>query len=76
MKKSRVLKFMKLQVLLDQGIIIESIDPISEKEQFIIICQKCSKKWKIKNINKLPSVCVKCKRDPFTGPGKRGRPKK
>ena len=42
---------------------------------YIIICQKCGRKWKLKNIEKLPKTCVKCKCDPFTGPEKKGRPK-
>lgn len=74
--KCKLTKITKLWRLKNDGIIVSHIDPISEKKEFILICQKCGKKWKIKNPKKLPKTCIKCKRDPFTGPGKRGRPKK
>ena len=70
MKKSKLIQYMK------KNIIFKSIDLISKKNIFVITCQKCKERWRIKNIEKLPKTCIKCKRDPFTGPGKRGRPKK
>jgi len=75
-KKTRTVRFVSFPDYLKKGIVIESIDNISKRIIYIITCQKCRKKWKVKNIKKLPKTCIKCKRDPFTGPGKRGRPKK
>jgi len=40
-----------------------------------LTCQKCKKKWLIRNIMKLPKTCKFCKGDPYTGPGTMGRPK-
>ena len=78
MKKPKVAfrRAIKLIELMNKGIIFKSIDLISEKNIFVVTCQKCDEKWKLKNIKKLPKTCIKCKRDPYKGPGKRGRPKK
>lgn len=58
---------MKLKEALEKGI-------ITIIECYQITCQKCGKSWKLKDETNLPKVCNFCKLDPYTGPGKRGRP--
>ena len=66
----------KVPKLIKDRIIIVILDTVLDRIYNILVCQKCGKKAKIRDITKLPKTCSKCKRSPYTGPEKRGRPKK
>ena len=61
----------ELKELIKNGIIVKILYP-----GYDLICQKCGEKTRIRNIEKLPKTCSNCKNDPYTGPGKKGRPYK
>lgn len=66
----------ELTHLIKDGIVIKITDKILQKKYHVLVCQKCGKRAKIQNIFKLPNTCSKCKCNPYSGPEKRGRPKK
>lgn len=57
-------------------IVFKVDDQILKKTYHVLVCQKCGHRAKIRDTNNIPKTCSKCKCSPYTGPGKKGRPRK